>query len=74
MRITADGRVTIPRWVRERYGLLPGTDVEFVVLGGRVTLQSRPSSGTDLGARAVSLLRGTATTGMSADEILALRR
>ena len=38
MRITSKGQVTIPQAIRERYGLLPDTDVEFVVSGGRVTI------------------------------------
>ena len=33
MRITTNGQVTIPKAIRERLGLLPHTDVEFVVQG-----------------------------------------
>jgi AbrB family looped-hinge helix DNA binding protein len=29
-RITSKGQVTIPKPIREAFGLLPGTDVEFV--------------------------------------------
>ena len=48
MRITAKGQVTIPREVRERAGLMPGTDVEFEREGAMKTtdgpdLASRPS-------------------------------
>ena len=38
MRITAKGQVTIPQDIRERTGLLPNTEVEFVVDGDVVTL------------------------------------
>ena len=38
MRITSKGQVTIPQAVRERTGLLPNTDVEFVVDGGEVRI------------------------------------
>ena len=31
MRITSKGQVTIPQEVRERFGLLPDTEVDFVV-------------------------------------------
>jgi AbrB family looped-hinge helix DNA binding protein len=30
MRITSKGQVTIPQEIRERFGLLPNTEVEFV--------------------------------------------
>ena len=34
MRITSKGQVTIPQEVREEAGLLPHTEVEFVVEAG----------------------------------------
>ncbi len=68
------GQVTIPQAIRERYGLLPDTEVEFVESGGRVTLVPSPSKDTDRGSRAVARLRGSARSGMSTDEILALTR
>lgn len=50
MRITSKGQVTIPQFVREQTGLLPNTDVEFVVDGGEVRIIKavsgrRPSRG-----------------------------
>ena len=74
MRITSKGQVTIPQAIREKYGLLPDTDVEFVIAGGRVTIAPVPSKGHDRGSKAVARLRGSASTGMSTDEILALTR
>ena len=74
MRITSKGQVTIPQAIRERYGLLPDTEVEFVESGGQVTLVPRASSVHDRGSRAIARLRGTASPGMSTDEILALTR
>ncbi len=38
MRITSKGQVTIPQDIRERYGLLPHTEVEFVAEGETVFL------------------------------------
>jgi AbrB family looped-hinge helix DNA binding protein len=38
MRITAKGQVTFPRDVRERTGLMPGTDVAFEIEAGVVRL------------------------------------
>jgi AbrB family looped-hinge helix DNA binding protein len=74
MRITSKGQVTIPQAIRERYGLLPDTDVEFVISGGRVTLVPQPSRDNDRGSKTVARLRGSASAGMSTDEILALTR
>jgi len=39
MRITSKGQVTIPKEIRDGYGLLPGTEVEFLVEKGRVTVR-----------------------------------
>lgn len=73
MKITTKGQVTIPVKVRERLGLLPNTEVEFVVEGGHAVLRkvrrSRPR-----GARLVAHLQGRGTARMSTDEILALTR
>ena len=74
MRITSKGQVTIPQAIREQYGLLPDTDVEFVISDGRVTIVPMPANDNDRAAKAVGRLRGSATTGMSTDEILALTR
>ena len=74
MRITSKGQVTIPQAIRERYGLLPDTDVQFVVTDGRVTLVPNAAADDDRGSKAVTRLRGSAGSGMSTDEILALTR
>jgi AbrB family looped-hinge helix DNA binding protein len=41
MRITSKGQVTIPQRIRNRYGLKPGTTVEFVTERGLVQLRAR---------------------------------
>jgi AbrB family looped-hinge helix DNA binding protein len=76
MRITAKGQVTIPQHIREQLGLLPETEVEFVVEGDRVRLvkKATPARRESRGQRAVRLLRGSGTVRMSTDEILALTR
>jgi len=45
MRITAKGQVAIPRDVRERAGLMPGTDVEFEIEAGVVRLVKARAGG-----------------------------
>jgi AbrB family looped-hinge helix DNA binding protein len=75
MRITSKGQVTIPQHIREQLGLLPETEVEFVVTGDRVHLVKKaPARSEGRGHRAVRLLRGSGTVRMSTDEILALTR
>lgn len=76
MRITSKGQVTIPLEVRERAGLMPGTDVEFEIEAGVVRLVKvgpgvgRPSRGQKL----VESLRGRGDFTMTTDEIVALMR
>lgn len=73
MRITSKGQVTIPQEVREKFGLLPHTEIEFRVEGNTVYLYK--SSGPSKRGRAlVERLRGRATMKMSTDEIMALTR
>lgn len=73
MRITSKGQVTIPIAIRNQMGLLPDTDVEFVVEGNNVLIRKVATSNSR-GRRLVEAMRGTATTGMSTDEIMALTR
>lgn len=73
MRITSKGQVTIPQEIRERFGLLPHTEVEFVVEGGAVVV--RKASGGNRAARDwVRRYRGTADAGMTTDQIMRLTR
>ena len=75
MRITSKGQVTIPKAIREQLGLLPNTEVEFVVDGDavRIVKASQPK-GESRGQRLVRLLKGSATGGMTTDEIMELTR
>lgn len=41
MLITSKGQVTIPQRIRNRYGLKPGTAVEFIAEGSRVVLKPK---------------------------------
>lgn len=75
MRITSKGQVTIPQAIRERFGLLPETEVEFVAKGNTLQIvktvnPARPTRGQAL----VRRLRGRASVRMSTDVILALTR
>ncbi len=72
MRVTTKGQVTIPLAIRERFGLVPGTEVEFQVDGDTVRLV--PAEGGSRGSRLIAHLRGRATTNLTTDEIMALTR
>lgn len=75
MRVTSKGQVTIPQEIRERFGFLPETEVEFRVDGNAVRLvKTATKRGRSRGHAAVSRLRGSAGVRMSTDEILALTR
>ena len=72
MRLTSKGQVTIPLEIRRRLGLLPNTDVEFDVVGNSVRI--RKADRQSRGRLVVEHLRGTGTTGMTTDDIMALTR
>jgi AbrB family looped-hinge helix DNA binding protein len=75
MRITSKGQVTIPIEIREKTGLLPGTEVDVELDGGtvRIVRAANPRRETR-GEEIVRRLRGSATVKMSTDEIMALTR
>ena len=73
MRITSKGQVTIPAEIREKAGLLPDTEVEFDGEAVRI-VKARVPGRESRGERALRLLRGRATAGLTADEIMTLTR
>ena len=73
MKITSKGQVTIPQEIREKMGLLPDTEVEFVVRGN--TLQIVKSKhASSRGTSIVRAMRGRARTRLSTDDIMKLTR
>lgn len=75
-RITSKGQVTIPQAVREATGLLPNTDVDFVVDAGEVRIvKAIAGSRASRGSTVVRHLRDLgARVRMTTDEIMALTR
>lgn len=73
MQITSKGQVTIPQEIREKFGLLPHTEVEFVIEGKQVFLRKSKTS-KNRGAKLIQHLKGRATVRMSTDEIMSLTR
>lgn len=75
MKITSKGQVTIPQEIREKMGLLPDTDVEFVIEGNNVLIKKK--SGKNKSSRGKSLvakLKGQATSKLSTEEIMSMTR
>ncbi|MEO6212079.1 MAG: AbrB/MazE/SpoVT family DNA-binding domain-containing protein [Vicinamibacterales bacterium] len=73
MRLTTKGQVTIPQDIREALGLLPHTEVEFEIDGDSVRLRKARRS-QSRGASIVARMKGTASPGLSTDEIMKLTR
>ena len=78
MRVTTKGQVTIPQEVREKLGILPGTEVEFIVRGDSARIVKAKGRNNNLtrGERIVrrAVGKGTANTDLTTDQILAWTR
>lgn len=76
MRITSKGQVTIPKEIRDEFGFLPGTEVEFVPDGGGITVR-KAVGGRRRGEGVVKHLREAgrrADFTMTTEEIMRLTR
>ena len=63
MRVTTKGQVTIPQHVREKLGITPATEIDFI-----------EEKGKNITTRRFRKLRGIASVKMTTDEIMALTR
>jgi AbrB family looped-hinge helix DNA binding protein len=72
MRVTTKGQVTIPQHIREKLGILPATEIEFVEEKDRVYIVKKedPENRNSKFRK----MRGVATIRMTTDEIMALTR
>lgn len=68
MKITEKGQVTIPKVIRDRYGLRPGSEVRFVEHDRRVELEKTETS--DVWEK----YRGFLKLNMRTDEVMRLLR
>lgn len=73
MRITSKGQVTIPKEIRDEFGFLPGTEVDFVREGDEIRILKRP--GRRRGEELIEHLReaGKKYT-MTTEEVMRLTR
>lgn len=72
MKVTVKGQVTIPQQIRERLGITPNSEVEFIEEDGRVYLKKKMMRIPP--TNRFRRFRGTATVKMTTDEILSLTR
>lgn len=74
MRITSKGQVTIPKEIRDEFGLLPGTEVEFVPSDGEIHVR-KAVRGPKRGEEVVAHFRKAGRNfRMTTDEIMRLTR
>lgn len=72
--VTAKGQVTIPKAVRDRLNIKPGSAVDFdLAPDGRVVLTKAGRRGAAPRSR-FARIRGSATVQMTTDEIMGLMR
>lgn len=72
MKVTTKGQVTIPLYIRESFGILPNTEVEFKVENQRIYIEkaTKPLRNVNSYKR----LRGVGSVNMTTDEIMKLTR
>lgn len=73
MRVTEKGQVTIPKELRDEFGIGAGSEVDFEAAGDVIVIR-KAKDGPVRGHHLVERLRGRGDVAMSTDEILALTR
>ncbi len=73
MKITSKGQITIPLELREQFGFLPNTEVEFVPAKTGIML-IKPKAPSGKGRRLIKHLQGRGDGRLSTDEIMKLTR
>jgi AbrB family looped-hinge helix DNA binding protein len=81
MRVTSKGQVTIPRDLRDSFGISPNSEVVFGVEGGKITIAPKHSRQSvadrerlERFLAALDRLEGTGDQAMDADAVMALTR
>ena len=73
MKVTSKGQVTIPKELREGFGMLPGTEVEFVPGEGEIRV--RKVKGNRRGEEFIAHLREAGMNyTMTTEEVMRLTR
>jgi len=74
MKLTSKGQVTIPRALREQFGLNPNTEVTFEAAAEGVLIKPAAAERVRRFKAAIRRSRGSATGGMTTDELMRLTR
>ena len=75
MHITVKGQVTIPNEFRNKFGLLPHTEVEFKEYKGRLCLvKIKKSKKESRGQKIIRRMQSVKTNNMTTEEVLAITR
>jgi AbrB family looped-hinge helix DNA binding protein len=72
MRVTIKGQVTIPQSIREKLGIKPSSEIDFIEEKGRVYVVKKEERTSVRSS--FNKFRGAATVKMTTDEIMALTR
>lgn len=73
MKVTVKGQVTIPVALRRKFGIRADTDVQFKSTKDGILLTTGESA-EERFANWVARARGSATTGLTTDEIMKMTR
>ena len=79
MRLTIKGQVTVPKAVREALGILPHSEVEFIIEGNEARIRKAKPRKKSRGRGIIERMRTPAQADpiggpMTTDEIMALTR
>lgn len=74
MKITAQGRVTIPKYIRDQLDLQPGAEVEWDFVDESIILRKAQTAPPLRGRELVERMRGRGTVAIGTDAVLVLTR
>ena len=74
MKVTSKGQVTIPLEIRDKLGIMPGSEVEFVINNKWQAVLRKMSERQERGRQLVEKLRGKSTVSMTTEQIMNLTR
>lgn len=74
MKLTQKGQVTIPKSMRNRYGLRQGCEIEFEATDGGVLIRPASQQQAEQMVSAIASIRGCADAGLTTDAIMQMTR
>ncbi len=79
MKLTADGQITIPEYIRQQAGLLPGSELEIRFENGRLWMEKVDTDSEMKRQKILQAMRqvegsATANFDLSTDEVMRLTR